>query len=143
MNLVIDASVAAKWILVEEGTSAAKAVLQECKAGRWTPLAPEILPAEIAAVLWKRVIRGLLEARQATFLYARFEELRPILVPLAGLVGPALQLALRYRHSLYDGLYVALSHQMNCRLVTADEELHRRFRPDQHDIMLLRDWRSG
>jgi predicted nucleic acid-binding protein len=123
MNLIIDASVAAKWILLEEGTVEAKALLAECREGRYTPLAPEILEAEIAAVLWKRVRRGVLNADQAGFLQDRFEKLRPILVPLSGLVRPALELALRYGNSVYDGLYVALSHQMNCRLVTADGEL--------------------
>jgi predicted nucleic acid-binding protein len=140
MNLIVDASVAAKWILVEEGTAEAMALLQECREGRYTPLAPEILDAEIAAVLWKRVMRGLLESDQARFLYDQFERLRPILVPLAGLVRPALELALRYRHSLYDGLYIALSRQMNCHLVTADKQLHGTFRFDNPAILLLRDW---
>lgn len=140
MNLVVDASVAAKWLLAEEGTDQAEALLEACKEGEYTPLAPEILGSEVAAVLWKRTIRGLLKVDQAKFLYERFERIRPVLMPLGNLVKPALDVALRYRHSVYDGLYVALSHQMNCELLTADEELYRVFSPDFPGIMLLSDW---
>jgi predicted nucleic acid-binding protein len=140
MNLVVDASVAAKWLLLEEGSAKAEAFLEECKEGRYTPLAPEILGSEVAAVLWKRAMRGHLRIDQAKFLYQRFERIRPVLIPLTNLVSLALELALRYRHSVYDGLYVALAHQMNCGLLTADEDLHRTFGPDFPRIQLLRDW---
>lgn len=142
MNVVVDASVAAKWLLPENDTERAEALLDACKAGRYTPTAPEILCAEVAAVLWKRVRRGLLAPERANFLFERFEGIRPILLPMTGLVRPALKLALRYQHPVYDALYVALSRQLSCDLLTADEELHRIFSPDHPGVRLLRDWRQ-
>lgn len=143
MNLVLDASVVAKWLLEEEGTREAEALLESCKTGRYAPVAPAILESEVAAVLWKRVMRGLLKVNQAKLLYERFQLIRPSLVPLHGLVRPALELALHSRHSVYDCLYVALSHQMNCGMVTADEQLHRAFVREKPGIFLLREWQPS
>lgn len=140
MNVVVDASVAAKWLLAEEGAGEAEALLRACQEGRYTPLAPAILGPEVAAVLWKRAMRGLLDIDQAIFLYERFERIRPVLIPLVGLVASSLEIALRRGHSVYDCLYVALSRQMNCGLVTADERLYRAFSPQYPEICLLKDW---
>lgn len=140
MNLVLDASVAAKWLLEEEDTREAEALLESCEAGRYAPVAPAILAPEIAAVLWKRMIRGFLTMNQAKSLYQQFELIRPPLVPLDGLVRPALELALRFRHSIYDCLYVVLSRQMGCCMVTADERLYHAFSPRIQEVRLLRDW---
>ncbi len=140
MNLVIDASVAAKWLLSEPGTEDAERLYIACQEGRITPYAPEILPAEIASFLWKRFIRGFLEPERAVVLYARFSEIHPILAPILSLTKAALKLALDRRHPVYDCLYVALALEASCPLVTADEGLFRAFGPAFPQVRLLRDW---
>lgn len=60
MNIVLDASVAAKWVLVEADTDKARAIFDAFTARRIGLLAPQILPAEVASTLLKRVMRGLL-----------------------------------------------------------------------------------
>ncbi len=141
MNMVIDASVAAKWLLSEPGTEDAERLYLACQEGKITPYAPEILPAEVASLLWKRFIRGFLEPERAVVLYARFNEIHPILAPVLGLAEAALKLALDWRHSVYDSLYVALALDINCGLVTADEKLYRAFAPSFPQVSLLRDWK--
>jgi predicted nucleic acid-binding protein len=140
VKLVIDASVAVKWLLDEPGTREAEALLGACQEGRITPFAPEILAAEVAAVLWKRVVRGFLRADQAAFLYERFNRIRPVLTPISSLAGSAMRLALEHRHSVYDSLYVAFALENGCDLITADERLFRTFAPSFPQVRLLRDW---
>ena len=75
MNIVVDASVAAKWLLVEEDSDKAEALFRAWTAKRIGLLAPEILPAEVASALWKRVMRGLLPAAEALKLQREFNDL--------------------------------------------------------------------
>jgi predicted nucleic acid-binding protein len=49
---VIDAGIAVKWVVEEDGTTEAFALHQKAKL-----LAPELLVAECANILWKKVER--------------------------------------------------------------------------------------
>lgn len=142
MNLVIDASVAVKWLVSEPGTEKAEAVLTACREGKITPFAPEILVAEVAGVLWKRVMRRFLQADEALFLYQRFDRIRPVLTPISKLANRALNLALEHQHSIYDSLYVALASGNDWELLTADEKLYQTFHASFPKVRLLADWRG-
>jgi predicted nucleic acid-binding protein len=140
MKLVLDASVIAKWLFTEIDSDKARALYTEARANKINLIAPQILPAEIGSVLFVRVLRGLLDAGEASSLYSKFELACPALHDVSLLTPAALQLALQYRHSVYDSLYVALSARERCELVTADEKLYRKFSPASPFIRLLRDW---
>ena len=51
-TLVIDASIAIKWVVEEDGTPQALALRQKAKL-----IAPELLVGECANILWKKVQR--------------------------------------------------------------------------------------
>jgi predicted nucleic acid-binding protein len=138
MNIVLDASVAAKWLLVEVDSDKAEALFRAWTAKRIGLLAPEILPAEVASALWKRVMRGLLPSAEALRLHGEFSDLRIPLYPIGELVDAALRLALRFRHTVYDGLYLALARETGADFVTADERLFNLASP--RSARLLRDW---
>ena len=138
MNIVVDASVAAKWLLVEVDSDKAEALFRAWTAKRVGLLAPEILPAEVASALWKRVMRGLLPAAEALRLQREFNDLAIPLHPVGELVDAALHLALRFRHSVYDGLYLALARETGADFVTADERLFNLTAPGS--TRLLRHW---
>ena len=140
MNYVVDSNVVAKFLVPEAESDKAEAFL-----GRWTQalldvLAPEILPAEVASMLWKRVRRGWIPADKATSLYEKFARLRIPLVPIEDLAEPALRLALRYGHSVYHGLYVALAEKSGWTLITADEKLRNVLVPKFSQVRLLAEW---
>jgi len=137
MNIVVDASVAAKWLFSERDSERAVALLREIVEGRLRSLAAEILPAVIGNVL---ALRGLLREQQALAEYERFQRSCPALISNKTLAEPALKLALRQRHPIYDCLYLALALDAGCDLITADEKLHRAFGPDFPQVRLLRDW---
>ena len=59
-TLVIDASIAVKWVVEEDGTSEALTLRRRAKV-----IAPELLVAECANILWKKVQRDELSNDEA------------------------------------------------------------------------------
>ena len=137
MTIVVDASVAAKWILEEANSDRAESILSAVKEKRLAMLAPEILAAEIANVLWKAVWRDGMSVDDAKERYSVFLEVCPALVRDSKLAGAALQLAVRFHRSVYDCLYIALAEQTPCEFVTADEKLYNAVRHELRSVRLL------
>lgn len=135
MNFIADASVVVKWLFRESGYEASELLMEAWTGGRLTLRAPEILTAEVASSIWKRVLREKMAEQDAQHLYTWFEEYCPVLTPLAGLTELALELALQHKQTVYDCLYVALAFQSNAIFVTADVKLCRAF---QHSTNLVR-----
>lgn len=140
MTLVMDASVAAKWLFEEVDSEKARWLLEEARDGNLKLIAPEIIGAEIANVLWKRVYRGELQFREALAHYDRFQRVCPAPVEISLLAQDALKVALQYRHSVCDCLYVSLALKARCDLITADTKLHAALSADLQQVRLLKDW---
>ncbi len=114
MTIVIDASVAVKWVLDEPRTDAALALRSE------QLVAPVLWLAEAANALWRHVRLGELTAAQAL---ARMSELEK--APVASLaitphVAAALELATRSNHPVYDCFYLAIAIHRGLQLITDD-----------------------
>jgi len=119
--LVIDASIAIKWVIEESGTAAALAL-----RGTARLIAPELLVAECANILWKKVQCEEL-SRDEALLAARLLQAAEIeLVPTRGLLVMATEIAIELGHPAYDCVYLALAVERECRFVTADERLVRK-----------------
>ena len=140
MSLVVDASVVAKWLLPEPDADRAVALRERAEFEGVALLAPDVLAAEVASVVWKRVIRGQLEPIEAERLFSTFALMSPLLVRIDGLAHEALRLSLRFRRSVYDCLYLALAFRRSCDLVTADEKLFNALNGLVPHLRLLRDW---
>lgn len=124
--LVPDASVVAKLLFEEEGSDRAEAAL----SGPGTALlAPDLLLAEVAGVIWKRARRGELTEQQARESLERLLALPVELAPTRDLVADALDLALATDRTVYDCLYLALAIASDAKLLTADERLVNALRP--------------
>jgi predicted nucleic acid-binding protein len=140
MNLVVDASVAVKWLFEEPDSDRAEALLARAGASdRLKLVAPAILAAEIANALWRRMRRGDMDRQKTLETHNRFEEICPLLLPIEDLVQRALELAIDSRHPVYDCLYVALAEELSADLITADERLHKAFAHDFPQVHLLRN----
>jgi predicted nucleic acid-binding protein len=136
VSIVVDASVALKWVFEEPGTDAALALRGE------ELIAPAIWLAEAANALWRHVRLGETSAAEAL---TRLDELAE--APVATLqiephLSRALKLATELSHPVYDCLYLALALNYDTHVVTDD----RRFaaavtdRPDLADrVQLLRN----
>jgi predicted nucleic acid-binding protein len=116
LTLVVDASVALKWVLQEDGTERARALLGEDALA-----APDLLWIECANVLWVKTRRGHIEAVDARAALAAIEATPIRVLPSAPIIAPALEIALDLDHAAYDCLYLAAALDQNAVLVTADE----------------------
>jgi predicted nucleic acid-binding protein len=125
-TFVVDASVAAKWLLPAAGEGlldqanhlAARHVKRELLL-----LAPDLIGAQIGNVLWKAARRQRISRIQAANSLRRFMDLEIQLVPTADLLVQTLQIAVTCDRSFYDSLYVALALTTKTELITADERL--------------------
>jgi predicted nucleic acid-binding protein len=114
MTVVVDASVALKWILPEKGTRDADALLSQAL------IAPSFWLAECANALWKNVRIGKIAAAEASALFQKLMR-----APVVGMATDqdtaiALDLAIRLDHPIYDCLYLALAVREDTYVVTAD-----------------------
>ena len=117
-TLVVDASVAVKWVVQENGS--ARAVRLRAEFGF---VAPELMLAECANILWKKAQRGELTHAEAVLAVRLLERSGVEIVSMRGLGEDATRLALDLGHPAYDGVYLALARRRDLRFVTADRRL--------------------
>ncbi|MFO0872438.1 MAG: type II toxin-antitoxin system VapC family toxin [Phycisphaerales bacterium] len=117
--LVVDASVAVKWLLPEKHSVEATALL--ARGNRL--IAPDLLWIEVGNVLWKHQRRGSLSIEETTQLAEQVMSIPIEIEPSESLVQPAVQLALSTGRSVYDCVYIALALMRDAVLATADERL--------------------
>jgi len=125
-RLVIDASVAVKWVVPEPGSDRAELLLDHGL------VAPDLLFAECANILWKKVRRGELTKEEADVAAKTLEQADIILVSTRGYLALATAIAVELDHPAYDGVYLAVAEASNLRLVTADNKLVRKLRDGQN-----------
>ena len=128
--LVVDSSVAIKWLVSEEGSDHAVAL-------QGTPMAaPQLLIAECTNTLWKKVRRGELNRHEAMVAGELLAMIDLTLLPMQALVAPALELALRLKHPSYDCFFVAAADSLGAHFVTADRRLWQTLRDASHPRVL-------
>ena len=119
MTVVVDASIALKWVLPEAGSASAAAL----RAADSALIAPTLVMAEIGNALWKKTMRKEIDRHEAVsalrLALSHFAEF----FPLDDLRETALELAIALRQPIYDCFYVALAQRERCALVTADPRL--------------------
>lgn len=122
-EVVLDASIVAKWLVSERDSNRAVAIRDAHVEGRLKILAPELLWYEVANVvrhspgvrpdLLHLGLKGLADAQLAIYR------------PTAASIERAASLALRTGLTVYDACYASLAEDHNCPLVTEDRELLR------------------
>lgn len=132
---VVDSSVAVKWYVAEQDSDLAATLLGVELA------APELIRAEVANALWKKVRKG--EARQ--------EQVTPalphlaasvILLPSDMLAEQALEVAFHLGHPVYDCFFLVLAKRLQVPLITSDARLYGRTRGSHlaEAVMMLPNW---
>ena len=133
---VVDASVAVKWVVPENGSDRARLLAQ-------TKLeAPDLLSVECANILWKKVRLGHLTRREAADCLRLLLGMPVAVAASRELLDSALRLSLELDHPVYDCLYLALALQRRFPLVTADEKLAKAARKQRNlaaSVVLLSD----
>ena len=135
--VVLDASVAVRWVIEEDGSAEAVILLNQ-EIG-W--IAPRLLLTEVASALRRKVADGAVEAALAgqaldTLLLAVADGI----VHLADderIVSQALLLAISLEHKLPDCMYLALAEREGAAIATADVRLARLARGRNVDVLLV------
>ncbi len=123
---MLDASVASKWWLpAEPGAPEAVDLFARYAAGSVAFAVPDQFWSEATNVLWKAAGRRRLTADETRKAFSELSAVQCTTVPTLPLLPQALDLALRYRCSVYDAVYVVTALQLNSVLVTADAALAR------------------
>jgi predicted nucleic acid-binding protein len=142
--IVVDTSLAIKWVLKEADSEAAEALLLEWSQNEVVVYAPPLLAYEIANALFKNVRKGEISIERAKGAFAE------ILLSGIELDFPqdhalslrALELAQKYAlPATYDTHYLALAERENCELWTADSRMWRTLQGKLPWVRNLSDYR--
>jgi predicted nucleic acid-binding protein len=119
---VVDASVAVKWFVPEEGSEPARRLKRGYEAGEIDVLSPGLIVFEVAnALRYHPKIR--LDASDLVVAIASLEGMSITVEMDEEGWARAFELSLQERISVYDAVYLALAGQSDAVFVTADKRL--------------------
>jgi predicted nucleic acid-binding protein len=118
VSIVVDASVALKWVLDEPGREAADALIDE------ELVAPTLWLLEAANALWRRVRRGELSHGEATERLLALADAPVVASDIEDDLFAAADLANALGHPVYDCLYLAAAIREDTYVITADSRFH-------------------
>ena len=139
MKLIVDASVALKWLVSEEDSDVAGRLFTDIHEIH----APRLMVSEVANALWRKAaLQGLIEIQEAE---ARLESLSSMAIIWEAdemVCADALRIAMALNHPAYDCVYLALARRIDATLVTADERFVNLAAPAEYRnaVMLLSDF---
>ena len=138
MRLVVDASVAVKWLVAEEDSDAADRLL----AGGDDLYAPRLMASEVANAVWRKARMGEIERGRAGILMAAVSEMPVHWSSDETVCVDAVRLAVALDRPAYDCVYLALAHRVDAQLVTADIRFANALATTEHGgtVVTLKDY---
>ena len=123
--LVVDTSVAVKWVIPENGVGIETDTSLALDLLSYPLAAPDCILAEFANALFKKV-----QAKEIAKMQAKQSvEILPSIVaflPIQSFIGDALDLAFELQHPVHDCLFLAMAIRQRIKLVTADLKFLKR-----------------
>ena len=116
MELVVDASVAVKWLVREENSDQALRLFE----GPFELCAPRLMASEVANALSRKARLGEIRKSQAVEWAAAISEMGVTWAVDESICLEAVRLSLELDHPVYDCLYLALAQRLGTTMVTAD-----------------------
>lgn len=117
---VVDASVAAKWLMQEIHSDAAERLLSPGNR----LLVPDFIFNELGNVVWKKVRAKSMTESEGIELISTMDHFQVSIFTSRLLTRSAFLLAVQVDRSFYDSLYLALAISQKCQLVTADRKFY-------------------
>jgi len=127
-KIVVDASVAAKWVIPGEPWQEEAKILEEKIALREVEAyAPQLLLYELASVILKAVRKEVLKLKDGIEALNVMGKLNVNIQPESWIdQAEILDIAALTKLTVYDAAYLHLSKKMNGKLVTVDSELKKK-----------------
>lgn len=142
--VVVDASLAIKWVLKEPYAEEALALAEEWAVTGTRPSAPCLLLVEATNVLHRRAVLGQISLSQARELLAGLLDMGIEIRESPQIHFRAMELAQELqRPSVYDTHYLALADILGCDLWTADERFYNSVKERQPRIRGLGEFKKG
>jgi predicted nucleic acid-binding protein len=142
-DCVVDASVGIKLSVIEPLSDRADSLFGHLADNPPSRLyVPGLFFIECTNILWQYVSRFGYDGEAARQDVGDLSALPLGAVSTSALAEPALELSLAYGGTAYDSAYVALADRLSLPLVTADEELVKRFENSAIDVRSLAAWPS-
>ena len=136
--VVVDASIAVKWLVEEDDSDIARALKEEWGSAGFQLAAPRFLLNEVANALFGKVANGKLTGDEAVALMRRFAQIKIEYFDFPDLHVRAIQLTIALAHrATYDPTYLALAEHLRCQMWLADKEFFRPARAAGHPVRLL------
>ena len=117
MVVVVDASVAAKWLIAEPDSAIAAGLLD----GSFDLYAPRLLASEIGNMLWRKVLDGSIDDYAAARLAAALLDMSLQWRDDERTWVEAVRIAVELGHPAYDCMYLALALLIGTKVVAADK----------------------
>lgn len=138
MRLVVDASVAVKWLVAEDDSEAAR----ELAASGEDLHAPRLMACEVANALWCKARLGEIERGDAGAMLAAVQDMPVRWGADEAVCADAVRIALALDRPVYDCVYLALAHRIGAAVVTADLRFANVLAPTEHGeaVVTLADY---
>jgi predicted nucleic acid-binding protein len=140
--LVLDASVATRFLLEEDFSGQAQDALEEFICGNLDLSAPRLILAEVGNALRTAVARGILGDVEASSMYSKLLDLGLGRIELTDEDHEhILEMSIRRKMSFYDAVYVYASKVNGVALLTADDS-QVRCAEGEAEVIHLRDFKK-
>jgi len=142
--VVVDASLAVKWLVLESDSEEAYALARSWAQAGTRPVAPFLMPVEVANALHRRVIRGEVSPEDAGPLLEGLLSSGIELLEQPRIHSSALALARTLgQDAVYDAHYLALAEALDSELWTADRRFHLATSDHFRRVRWLGDFRQS
>jgi predicted nucleic acid-binding protein len=124
---VLDSSVAFKAVVREVDSDKATRLIEDFRKGIEQLIAPDMFAVELGHALTKAERQGRISTTDGFKLWTQAMIDSPQFFPSLPLMPRAYALSSQHRIGIYDCLYLALSEQEQCKVVSGDARLARAF----------------
>lgn len=138
-SIVLDTSVAMKWFFKEPYEKEALLLRDAFREGLCFLFAPDLIYPEFTNTVWKRVNFYNLSPEEGVQIVRTFQRVPLEIVASKDLLEEAFSIAVQHKCTVYDALFLALSNERSCQIITADKKFYEAVSVTFSNIIWIED----